>query len=156
MSRFHRLRKANAGDIFFIRALEMDPANVFVHCWDEDTHRTYMNDPKAHYLIAEGVQGTALGYAILFENEPGIIEWRRIIVARRDDGIGSEFMQAVIDKFLDQGASKLWLDVYEDNARARHVYRALGFDEVRTEVPASDPDTTLVIMERPLGLQANR
>ncbi len=156
MSRFHKLRKATASDIFFIRALEMDPANVFVHCWDEDTHHAYMKNPQSHYLIAEGIQGTALGYAILFENEPGIVEWRRIIVARRDDGIGSAFMQAVIDRFTDQGASMLWLDVYQENERARHVYSAMGFEEVRTEVPASDPDATLVIMERSLLLPANQ
>ena len=156
MSRFHKLRKANANDIFFIRTLEMDPANIFVHCWDEATHRGYLNDPRAHYLIAEGIQGTALGYAILFENEPGIVEWRRIIVARRDDGIGSAFMQAVIDRFTDEGASMIWLDVYEENKRARHVYSAMGFEEVRTEASASDPNVTLMIMERSLGLQANQ
>lgn len=150
MSRFHRLRKATADDIFFIRTLEMDPANVFVHCWDEETHRKNMADPRAHYLIAEGIQGTALGYSILIENEPGIIEWRRIIVARRDDGIGTEFMQAVIGNFTELGASTLWLDVYEENERARHVYSAMGFEEVRTEPLASDPSVTLVIMERHL------
>jgi len=151
MSRFHRLRKATADDIFFIRALEMDPANVFVHCWDEKTHRQNIADPLFHYLVAEGIQGTALGYAILVENKPGIVEWRRIIVARRDDGIGSAFMQAVIDDFSDKGASMLWLDVYEDNQRARHVYSSMGFKEVRTEPLASDPAVTLVIMELPLG-----
>lgn len=150
MSRFNRLRKATAEDIFFIRALEMDPANVFVHCWDDETHRANIANQKFHYLIAEGVQGTALGYAILIENEPGILEWRRIIVARRDDGIGSEFMQAVIDNFTEKGASKLWLDVYEDNARARHVYKSMGFEETRTEQAPNDPDTILVIMERSL------
>lgn len=152
MSRFNRLRKATVDDIFFIRALEMDPANVFVHCWDEDTHRNNMAKPLYHYLIAEGIQGTALGYAVLIENEPGIIEWRRIIVARRDDGIGSEFMQAVIDHFSKQAVSKLWLDVYEDNARARHVYQQMGFKEVRTEPLADDPTVTLVIMERSLDI----
>lgn len=151
MSRFHRLRKATVDDIFFIRALEMDPANVFVHCWDEKTHRKNIADPLFHYLIAEGIQGTALGYAILVENEPGIIEWRRIIVARRDDGIGSSFMQAVIDRFTRNGTSTLWLDVYEENMRARHVYSALGFQQVRTEALASDPGITLVIMELRLG-----
>jgi len=152
MSRFNRLRKATADDIFFIRALEMDPANVFVHCWDEETHRVNIANPQFHYLIAEGIQGTALGYAILLENEPGILEWRRIIVARRDDGIGSEFMQAVIDNFTNKGATKLWLDVYEDNARARHVYKAMGFKEIHTEPLADDPNIMLVIMERPLGI----
>lgn len=151
MSRFCRLRNATPDDIFFIRSLEMDPANIFVHSWDNETHTKNMADPSIHYLIAEGLQGTALGFAILVEAEPGCIEWRRVVVARRDDGIGSEFMRAVIKQFRDAGAHTIWLDVYKENTRARHVYASLGFKEIRREPLVSDPSVTLVIMELSLG-----
>ena len=29
--------------------------------------------------------------------------------------------------FAEFGAHRLWLDVFEDNARARHLYKSLGF-----------------------------
>lgn len=151
MSRFDHVRKATPEDIFFIRSLELDPANIYVHDWSEETHREMLQDPNVHYLIAEGIQGTSLGFAILLENAPGHVEWRRIVVARRDDGIGTEFMRAVIEHFRGRGDKLLWLDVYEDNARARHVYASLGFKEVRREPLENDPSVTLVIMELPLA-----
>ncbi len=129
----------------------MDPANIFVHSWDNETHTKNMADPSIHYLIAEGLQGTALGFAILVETGPGHIEWRRVVVARRDDGIGSEFMQAVIKQFRDEGAHTIWLDVYEDNARARHVYQSLGFREIKRGPKLNDPSITMVVMELSLA-----
>lgn len=151
MSRFHHLRKATPDDIFFIRSLELDPANTLVHGWDEDTHRENINRPEFHYVIAEDVENVCLGFAILKDDGPGRVEWRRVIVARRDDGIGSDFMQAVIDHFKETGAHTLWLDVYEENTRARHVYSALGFKEVRREPSGDDPNTTLIFMEHALA-----
>jgi ribosomal protein S18 acetylase RimI-like enzyme len=148
MYEFHALRKATPDDIFFIRALEMDPANLYVHSWDFATHEARINDPKFHYLIAEDAGGKPLGYAILLDNEPGRVEWRRIIVARRGDGIGKAFMQAVLEYFFTtQNAECVWLDVYEQNDRARHVYERLGFKETGEDL-AKVPGERLVIMER--------
>jgi len=31
------------------------------------------------------------------------------------------------------GASRVWLDVYHDNERARHVYEKLGFSRFREQ-----------------------
>lgn len=151
MHRFERIRKATEDDIFFIRTLEMDPANVFVHSWDEATHLACLADPAFHYLIAEDLEGTQLGYAILLDNTPANdlrrVEWRRIIVARRGDGIGKAFMQAVLDYFFTvHKAEVVWLDVYEKNDRARHVYSKLGFREVGEDLQKV-PGERLVIME---------
>ena len=148
MHQFHSIRKATRDDVFFIRALEMDPANVFVHSWDKDAHIANLADPKFHYLIAEDIEREKLGYAILVDNEPGRVEWRRIIVARRGDGIGKAFMQAVLDYFfVSKKADCIWLDVYEKNDRARHVYGKLGFVETGEDL-ISVPGERLVLMER--------
>ncbi|NVJ98930.1 MAG: GNAT family N-acetyltransferase [Alphaproteobacteria bacterium] len=147
MHSFARIRKATKDDIFFIRSLEMDPANTMVHAWDAPTHHTNMDDPDYHYLIAEDIEGTPLGHAILLDNEPGRVEWRRIIVARRGDGIGKAFMKAVLEYFFTVHQAKvIWLDVYERNSRARHVYETLGFREVGEDLKTV-PGERLVIME---------
>ncbi len=149
MYRFDHIRKATPDDIFFIRSLEMDPANTMVHAWDEATHRKNISDPSFHYLIAENIEGIKLGYAILLDNEPGRVEWRRIIVARRGDGIGKDFMRAVLGYFFTvHKAEVVWLDVYERNDRARHVYEQLGFQKVGEDLQ-SVPGERLVIMECP-------
>lgn len=147
MHKFARIRKATEDDVFFIRALEMDPANTFVHAYDETTHLRNLSDPTCHYFIAESLDGTQLGYAILMDNSPGRVEWRRIIVARRGDGIGKAFMQAVLEYFFTvHKAEVVWLDVYEKNDRARHVYGKLGFREVGEDLETI-PGERLVIME---------
>jgi len=134
-------------DIFFIRALEMDPANLYVHEWDFETHEARLKDPDHHYLVALNIEGQPLGYAILIENKPGLVEWKRIIVARRGDGIGRAFMQAVLDYFFETKATDcIWLDVYEQNDRARHVYEKLGFQETGEDL-GKVPGERLVIME---------
>lgn len=141
------MRVACEEDIFFILALEKDPSNIFIHSWNEATHRANMHNPKYHYFIAEDVEQTSLGYAILIEDEIGRIEWKRIIVARRGDGIGSAFMAAVLDYILTEGQAKtVWLDVYERNDRARHVYEKLGFVETGEDLEKV-PGERLVIMQ---------
>jgi len=147
VNRFHDIRPACENDIFFIHALEMDPANIFVHSWDEATHHANLLDPKHHYFIAEDIEKTSLGYAILIEDEAGSIEWKRIIVARRGNGIGSSFMEAILRHFSHKNKTrKIWLDVYAQNDRARHVYQNLGFVETGEDLKKV-PGERLVIME---------
>ena len=107
MSGFNRLRKAVERDISFICALEADPANTYVHSYPESLHREHLASKKAHYLIAEDSEGERVGYAILFDDGPERIEWRRIIVSRPGAGIGAPFMDAVIDHFRSYGTKTI-------------------------------------------------
>lgn len=147
MSCFQHLRKATPDDIEFICALEAVPDNAYVHSWTRATHLEKMADPCSHYLIAEGQSGKRLAFAILFDDGPGRVEWRRIIVETPGGGTGTAFMRAVINHFRDAGSRQIWLDVYEKNTRARHVYKSIGFRELRREPLESDPSVRLVIME---------
>jgi len=148
MTSFHKIRRATDEDVFFILMLEKDPANIFVHSSDAETHHANLHDKKHHYLIAENGERASLGYAILVEGENGRLEWKRIIVARRGDGIGSAFMAAVLNYVFNEGlAETVWLDVYEKNDRARHVYKKLGFIETGEDLEKV-PGERLVIMER--------
>jgi len=147
MTSFHAIRRATDEDIFFILMLEKDPANIFVHSWDAEVHQANLQNPKYHYLIAEDGEHSSLGYAILVEDGIGRLEWKRIIVARRGDGIGSAFMAAVLDYTFTEGQAKtVWLDVYEQNDRARHVYEKLGFVETGEDLEKV-PGERLLIME---------
>ena len=49
-------------------------------------------------------------------------------------GIGQAVMAATETWCREHFAvSRIWLDVFEDNARARHVYRKLGYQWFKTE-----------------------
>ncbi len=147
MSRFHRLRKATAADIPFILKLEANPENTYVHSYPKEQHIENLANEAAHYFIAEDKGSKPLGFAILFDDGPARVEWRRIIIDAPGQGVGRNFMKAVLQYFRDLGTGTVWLDVYDINARARHVYSSLGFKECGGKPLESNPDITLVVME---------
>ncbi len=139
------IRKANEGDIPFILACEDNPANTYVHSWDKTTHTRNMALPAFHYLIAEDEQSEPVAYAILRDDGADRTEWRRIIVAQPGKGVGKAFMQAIIAMFFENNTQAIWLDVYEENHRARHVYKSLKFIETSIEPLPGDPKKTLCL-----------
>ena len=94
-------------------------------------HRRQMTDPSCLYLIAKRGEDP-IGYVILrglLGAEP-VVELKRVVVGQTDAGHGQGVMGLVMHKvFREFNAQRLWLDVIDDNARAQHVYRKLGFVE---------------------------
>ena len=74
----------------------------------------------------------------------------RVAVGEPGQGSGKPLMRlAMRHAFIDLGAHRLWLDVFAENDRARHVYLGLGFVEEGTMRDAAQkPDGfhSLVIM----------
>ncbi|MGD0301437.1 MAG: GNAT family protein, partial [Bryobacteraceae bacterium] len=58
------------------------------------------------------------------------VELMRVVVSEPGQGLGRAVLDAIVTKVFDElAAHRLWLDVFEHNARARHVYRSVGFVE---------------------------
>jgi GNAT superfamily N-acetyltransferase len=56
------------------------------------------------------------------------IQLQRIVVADPGHGIGRQMLAGILDYvFQELKAHRLWLDVFETNKRAQHVYERLGF-----------------------------
>jgi diamine N-acetyltransferase len=126
------LRPATVEDIPFIMACETRPGYAaFVGAWPDDQHRATMADPERKYLIGTK-DGTDRGFVIL----DGVADRNRNMLLKRiavhdaNTGFGKPFLAAVIDwVFTNANTHRLQLEVVEENARARHVYLALGFTE---------------------------
>jgi RimJ/RimL family protein N-acetyltransferase len=125
------LRQATLDDIPAILALERTPmAREFVGQWSEDRHRTTLVCGDARYFVSETEWGEVQAYAILrgINEDSRAIELKRIVVAVPERGLGRRILSELIRiAFRELGAHRLFLDVYEDNARARHLYESLGF-----------------------------
>jgi diamine N-acetyltransferase len=94
-------------------------------------HRMQMNDPTSLYLIAKRGD-EPVGYVILrgLSGAQPVVELKRIVIGKTDAGHGQSVMALVLLKvFGEYNAHRLWLDVIDDNVRAQHVYRKLGFVE---------------------------
>lgn len=114
-------------------------------------HESRLGDGDCMYQII--VQdGAPAGYAILrgLKSENHSIELKRIVVAEPGRGLGRQVLRAILAAaFRDLAAHRLWLDVFADNTRARHLYRSVGFVEegvLRESVKRNDEYRSLVVM----------
>ncbi len=123
------LRAAETSDIAFIMACERRPGyEPFVGRWPEEKHRAVMADADFRYLIARDESGD-LGFVILHSTwlRPHNFYLKRIAVHDSEKGYGKRMLAALTDwVFANTDAHRFWLEVVEDNPRARHLYRSLG------------------------------
>jgi RimJ/RimL family protein N-acetyltransferase len=73
------------------------------------------------------------GYFILVREPDGdSVECRRIVVDRKNQGFGKRAMR-LLDRYCREvlGRRRIWLDVYEFNARGRRVYESCGYRLVK-------------------------
>jgi RimJ/RimL family protein N-acetyltransferase len=126
-----RLRLADPSDISGIVALERLPAaREFVGQWTEDRHSATLAGADARYFVSETAAGEVEAYAIFrgLAETAGAIELKRIVVSKPGQGLGRRMLEELIRiAFEDLRAHRLFLDVVEENARARHLYESLGF-----------------------------
>ncbi len=143
------LVRAGVGDIPFIMATERRPGyDSLVGRFPEDEHRAHLADDNWLYFLGLDDAGAPQGIAILQNrNTPGGSEFlRRIAVTDAGQGFGKPFLSAVIDwVFANSDAQRFWLSVHNDNARARHVYAALGFQEEGPEPKAEHVSTIMAL-----------
>ena len=127
------LRPALVRDIPSILHLEQAPhARPFVSSWSAEEHELAMMSPDARYFILEETPGVFAGFAILrgLTTPHRAIELKRVALLVVGRGLGRVALEAILrTAFAELHAHKVWLDVYEHNARARHLYTSLGFRE---------------------------
>ena len=125
------LRLATPADLPAIVNLERAPfAREFVGQWSAERHRATLESRDARYYVSETDWGEVEAYAILrgFQEASGAIELKRVVVAVPERGLGRRILKELLRiVFRELGAHRLFLDVFEDNSRARHVYESLGF-----------------------------
>jgi RimJ/RimL family protein N-acetyltransferase len=125
------VRPATAGDIPLIAAIERLPGfRNFVGQWSEERHLRTLASGDARYFVSDSPSGVMQAFAILrgLEEASRSIELKRLIVATPGRGLGRRILNELTRMvFEDFGAHRMFLDVYEDNARARHLYESQGF-----------------------------
>lgn len=125
------LRIATSEDLPAIIAMERLPeSRRYVGQWTEERHRSTLASADARYYVWEQPLGALQGFAILrgLAEASRSVELKRILVAEPGHGLGRRMLLALMRiAFEELGAHRLFLDVFEDNARARYLYESLGF-----------------------------
>jgi len=148
-----KLRLANPKDIDFILTQEArDEFKNLILSWSRDEHSRHLHSADKGYFMIENSLEKTSGYAILsgFKSLNRSIELTRIVIAEPGLGYGKRALHLVIKKvFEEYKAHRFWLDVFEHNQRARHVYQSVGFHEegvLREAIKQGDKYCSLVVM----------
>jgi diamine N-acetyltransferase len=149
-----RLRRTSEADLDFVLDTEQATDNrSFINPWTRAQHvQALSNDDLAHFIVETVTDQQLVGYVILAGLAQGhqSIEFRRIVVTAKGQGYGKAALRLVKAlAFEEWHAHRLWLDVKEYNARARHVYEAEGLiveGLLRECLKTEDHFESLVIM----------
>ena len=85
---------------------------------------------KANIIYLSIINTEALvGFIILALEPDGVsVEFKRIVVSVRNRGFGQSAMVAMEDFCTTKlNRKRVWLDVFEFNARGRHIYEKFGY-----------------------------
>jgi diamine N-acetyltransferase len=148
------LRLTTESDLSFVLETEYQEENSqFIIPWSKQQHRAALQDEDVlHAIIETDVEKRAIGYVIIkgLRNVNQSIELMRVVITEKGQGWGRETLRLIKAwAFETQKAHRLWLDVKENNTRARHVYEAEGFvveGKLRECLKARDIFESLIIM----------
>lgn len=147
------IRAAHTADLPAIMDIERTEGfEAYVGRSDRAQHEAMMAAADYRYLMMEDETGP-VGFAILqgVGAANGIVYLKRIAIRSPGKGLGKQFVTDLIRlSFENYGAEKFWLDAFETNARARHVYASCGLQHdgvLREHYPLADGTrANLVVM----------
>jgi RimJ/RimL family protein N-acetyltransferase len=117
-------------DLVSIFEIEQGEARQFIQSYTLDRHQVEFAKPEVKYKsIWWGEE--LVGFLILVLDLDGrSVEFRRVVISKPGSGYGK-----IVIKELDEicrnelGRSRIWLDVFKYNERARHVYEKCGYSQ---------------------------
>ena len=139
-------------DLPYILEIENQAENrPFIGAYSMDRHRGVIeNSDELHLTFKD--QGKLIGYAILqgLDNQNNVIEFKRITIVEKGKGYGRAALKEVKKYCFEKlNCHRLWLDVFDFNTRARHLYKSEGFTEeglIRECIKTEDGYQNLFLM----------
>lgn len=115
-------------------------------------HAGVLEDPDMEHWVLVDRLDRVVAYGILAGGgRPGVVELRRTVVAPegRGQGLGRLLLRKLLEHTRARPqVSTVWLDVGDDNTRARSLYRSFGFVE-------KDPPAWATVLENGLYMEWN-
>jgi diamine N-acetyltransferase len=126
-----KLRPSRPADLEFITGLERGADNRdFIGQWSDGEHLAAIlrENHREHWIIEQ--DGHPAGYLIAYDCRASGAGFhvKRLLVEEKNRGIGREALaQFSAHALALDGASCVWLNVRDWNARAQRVYSKLGY-----------------------------
>ncbi|WP_224995552.1 GNAT family N-acetyltransferase [Cesiribacter sp. SM1] len=126
----------NAADLKDVIRMEHHPDNKeFIIPYSLSQHQQALESEDEAHLKLTTEEGSTIGFVLLagLNNPNQSVEFRRIVVALKGMGYGRQAVALVKEHCFEHLlCHRLWLDVFEDNGRARQLYKSEGFIEEGT------------------------
>lgn len=123
------LRTATLDDVDAIMAIET--AAFGLTAWTRDTMAREVASEWGRYVVAVDDAHEVVGYVGLRAvGVEGDIQTIAVGAAARGSGLGRRLLAQAQQDARDRGVQELFLEVREDNAPARALYRSEGFEEI--------------------------
>lgn len=122
------LRDTIPAEIRRIWEMEQGEARRFILPYTLERHYKELEKPDVFYKSIRRNK-KLIGFLILVLDPDGeSVEFRRIVISEPGNGYGKQVI-GMVDQICREelGRSRLWLDVFETNKRARHVYEECGY-----------------------------
>ncbi|MCW8849407.1 MAG: GNAT family N-acetyltransferase [Melioribacteraceae bacterium] len=127
-----KIRITNTIESDIPKIIEFETSNnQFVNSYNKEKHLALLSDSDCIHLSLRRLDNDIIvGHMLIFgvENENSALELRRIAINEKGFGYGREALQLLkILCFKELKFHRLWLDVYDDNSMAIHLYESEGF-----------------------------
>jgi RimJ/RimL family protein N-acetyltransferase len=125
------VERASVADAPLFATLEQaEDTKEYIIPYSANDHEQKIADPKFVYLRILN-SGELVGFFILaLDADLVSVEFRRIVVSAKNRGLGQSAI-ASMEQFCrnELMRDRVWLDVFEDNHRGRHVYEKLEYEK---------------------------
>lgn len=123
------LEKATINDASIFAGFELMPdTQKYILPYTPLEHELKIKDSALVYLRILAHNELKGFFILALEPDRQSIEFRRIVISEKGRGIGQlaiVMMEQYCRKELNR--TRIWLDVFEDNSRGRHIYEKLGY-----------------------------
>ncbi len=129
------IHKTQIRDVDEILRMESHSDNVpFILPNSKEEHIRLIHDSNIDHLLLKSADHNLIGFVILagLKDPNKNIEFRRIVIKEKGKGFGRVAIQKIKAYCFEKlNCHRLWLDVFENNDRARYLYQSEGFQEER-------------------------
>jgi len=124
------IRATKRDELELIWDMEQGEARNFIIPYVLEKHQLEFAKPSVAYRSVWS-NGQLIGFIILvLERDGQSVEFRRIVVSQPGFGYGKRVV-GMVDQLCRSEfcRARVWLDVFETNHRARHVYEQCGYQQ---------------------------
>jgi RimJ/RimL family protein N-acetyltransferase len=140
------IRNTKCDELVPICDMERGKARNFIIPYSLDRHMAEFERSEVLYKTIWRA-GRTIGFLILvLDSDARSVEFRRIVISEPGRGYGKRVV-GMVDEICrnELGRGRIWLDVFETNERARHVYEQCGY---RRFGKSEYKERTLLLYER--------